>query len=418
MSIDEAQLTADTAIATPDTGASAAGQALAAPRNWLDAWPLGIVRRAMSLVAAIVFCGSLLSAVVVLGWVLRLMQRRILAHWWKRRTDPTQHAELRGYLAAQSALGVAASPVRLVVGDRLREGWQALQAGPWWRRPARLLALAVGGLGRNVTRGLGGVLAVGLVTWPVGTLWLMGWQAGWNVSFHKVYEESSMGPTSGLIGILLYALVMIYLPMAQAHQAAAGDWTAFFQVRIVRRLIMSRGGATFMLAVAYVLLVIPVNVLLVIPMFMPQMMPAVEDMTNAELIQLLRRFGLLMGLVVLPMYLALRLFAARVYAGAMLDLLRREPQRAHELPVPMRQALDALGHIPAEPAPRPHLVVTGMMKSLRLACVAATILAWIAVASQLYVVEFMNNHGQRGWLNHPLIQVPWTTYIPPALKLP
>src|SRR5947207_8578896 len=69
---------------------------------------------------------------------------------------------------------------------------------------------------------------------------MFSWYFGWHNSFNKGYEDAFLGLLSGLLGSFLLILALIYVPMAQAHQAAAGEIAAFFQFRVVMRLILTR----------------------------------------------------------------------------------------------------------------------------------------------------------------------------------
>lgn len=47
----------------------------------------------------------------------------------------------------------------------------------------------------------------------------------------------------------------------------------------------------------------------------------------------------------------------------------------------------------------------------------ALFLVWFGFVSQIYVSEFfMKSAAGRGWLNQPLVQLPWFNYIPSRLK--
>ena len=44
---------------------------------------------------------------------------------------------------------------------------------------------------------------------------------------------------------------------------------------------------------------------------------------------------------------------------------------------------------------------------------------WIGFAMQLVASEFLNYHtAGRGWLNQPLIQLPWMPYLPESMEPP
>jgi hypothetical protein len=47
----------------------------------------------------------------------------------------------------------------------------------------------------------------------------------------------------------------------------------------------------------------------------------------------------------------------------------------------------------------------------------ALFLVWFSFAAQIYISEFfLKSPMGRGWLNQPLVQLPWFNYIPAQLK--
>src|SRR5207244_3788052 len=59
----------------------------------------------------------------------------------------------------------------------------------------------------------------------------------------------------------------------------------------------------------------------------------------------------------------------------------------------------------------------GTRLSRALGRVALAVL-WFLFIAQIYVAEFLQNHGAWGWLNQPLVQLPWFHYVPARLKNP
>src|SRR5262249_21154607 len=43
---------------------------------------------------------------------------------------------------------------------------------------------------------------------------------------------------------------------------------------------------------------------------------------------------------------------------------------------------------------------------------------WFSFVAQIYINEFFDYHGAMGWLNQPLVQLPWFHYVPARLKNP
>src|SRR5205085_631921 len=109
---------------------------------------------------------------------------------------------------------------------------------PWW---SLWLNLSQGVKAVFCTYALLGLPCL-LMTWS--------WEQGWINSFHGGYEQSGLGIGLGLLGIFLFCGVMVYVPMAQAHQAATGQARAFFDFRFVWHLICARITAYVLLALA------------------------------------------------------------------------------------------------------------------------------------------------------------------------
>jgi hypothetical protein len=56
--------------------------------------------------------------------------------------------------------------------------------------------------------------------------------------------------------------------------------------------------------------------------------------------------------------------------------------------------------------------------ALRTAGIAATAFVWFTFVAQIFISEFLNYHPGIGWLNQPLVQLPWFHYVPGHLQNP
>ena len=112
-----------------------------------------------------------------------------------------------------------------------------------------------------------------------------------------------------------------------------------------------------------------------------------------------------------PLYVLVRLAAARLYAGAMFDSVQAGDLQLEELSPYEREALGRLRVAPAAAHDRGSSVGRFAASLPRAIVVAMTLAAWFAVAAQLYVAQFLN-YAWFAWLNHPLIQLPWLRYLP------
>jgi hypothetical protein len=85
-----------------------------------------------------------------------------------------------------------------------------------------------------------------------------------------------------------------------------------------------------------------------------------------------------------------------------------------------QEALEQLGLLQVRPQPHRQFfmrVVTWF--ATRAGRVAATILLvwlWFAFVAQIFIGQFFNYHPLGGWLNQPLVQLPWFHYLPSTLK--
>jgi hypothetical protein len=230
--------------------------------------------------------------------------------------------------------------------------------------------------------------------------------------------------------------------LAQARQAATGDWRAFYEFRLVRRLIRRRRLSCLGLALLYALAAVPVTVFRILPAVQEQAELAVfrDRETPAEMIQALNEYTFTASLVLLPLFVGLHLAAARFYAGAVLGAVRdgdptvgrianpsyggdgdysNEPASWQLRPVE-RSALARLDLLTPVVRPRRNVVMRGAGRltgwTWGLAVGALTAVVWFAFVAQIFVAEFFNYHPVLGWLNQPLVHLPWLHYVP--LHLP
>src|SRR5262249_35650377 len=95
----------------------------------------------------------------------------------------------------------------------------------------------------NLRIGFRAITNTWILTLPAGLLWWFGWYDGWNNSFNKGYEQAPVGPLISIIGIIWMIAAMFYVPLAQARQAATGEWRSFFQFRLLWSIVRARALA-------------------------------------------------------------------------------------------------------------------------------------------------------------------------------
>jgi hypothetical protein len=340
--------------------------------------------------------GSLLAmsyagSVVVVGFLYRWVQGRVLFTWWRR-------SPARGRLSfEQFCAEVGPDAPRLLPRLLLPE---AGAGGP-------LLSLWV-----NARTGFLGLLSTFLLSGWGGLLMAFSWEYGWLVSFDKAHEVGRVGLLTGLAGAALFVAAMAYVPMAQVHQAVTGDFRAFFEFRFVCRLIRARVGGYVLFAALFLDFAVALEILKTLPTGFDDLMPLFTNASDRELLWLFRGYYLGCSLFLLLSLLATRLIVLHLYAGAVLDVVRHGPGSRDELHPRLTAWLARLELV--SPARRP--ARRGWGGRLGQAAMLAVLLAvWFAFVAKVYVGEFFNYHPGFGFVNHPLVQAPCCNYIPSHL---
>jgi len=397
---------------------------------------LGLLGWGWVLLIGTLFCGPLVLgtlsflnyflALVALGWLTRWTQGRVLYGWWKRSPRRSEQT----FTDFRATLG----PDAPVPRPRwfFREDFRIDSIRVEISRPTldgeppgflRWMRSAVG----SPFRSLGLNFQLGLQT-LAGTCLLMGWgclamtfswEFGWLNSFHKGYELAFFGPSLGIFGILLFALAMLYVPMAQVHHAATGDLRAFFDFRFICRLILARLTAYTLLALAFLGLGIILEVLKTAPVGFDDHIDFWTNATDLQLLLLLRRYYFGCAAALFVSLLLTRGLAAAVYRSAVLKVLRRGRVRRAELHPVLAGWLEQLGNL--SPVQARAQGFAGFLRRLarknyRRLLYVVLLLTWIVFAAKVYVGEFFNYHPMAGFLNHPLLQLPSYNYIPQALQ--
>lgn len=358
-------------------------------------------------------CFHWLTSVLVVGWTVRLMRRRILHGWWKR-------SPVREYIAfdefasrqGQGSFGGAAP--NWILAERfgavlLRPRADGREPG-LMRRIMRLPRATCAGLGWNVRAGLAALFCTYALTLPGCALWLGSWYDGWQNSFHKGYEYAFVGPFTGLLGSALFMLAMLYVPMAWAHLAASADYRAFFQLGFVWRLVRQSLGANLRYAIAFALILLPVSVLRAAPVAFTSIAPAFEDADPATVHQAMNLYFLAAGTYAFLAFVAVHLLAARMYRFSVLKLLRRNPALVCELPQAVYRALGELELIPSDRPAKRHPVVAALAYTgrwtTRPILWAGCLAVWFAVVAQLFISTFLHFIPFWSWMNQPLVHLP------------
>lgn len=360
--------------------------------------------------------GSLLStflvlSVVVVGWTARAARRETLKTWWRRSPVRTRGVSFRSFTEAQAATSEFSNWPNWLLGPRPE---------PESRSVRNRLQRIGGGLARNLRVGVPMAFNTAVLTLPAGLLWSVAWFAGWQNSFNKGYEHAWFGPTIFILGMLLFTATMAYLPWAQARQASTADWRRFYDFRLLGRLIRKHWLASVGLALVWAAACGAVLLVKLMPP-LAQYIPQLADLGAPEALEVSHRFFALMALGLFPLYVAIRLLAARIYAQALCTAYQTGGITEEELGEAEWHALRRLELLTPQPRPERkwflRLARWLATRTGQISAAAALFLIWFGLSFLVVVSEFVaKTELGRGWWNQPMIQLPWFDYTPNRLR--
>ncbi len=376
----------------------------------------------VTFVLGMALCQSVFGSLAVIGWTYRLMQRSVVKYWWDQSRLASGVAGFHSFLASDSRTRDHLHWPNWILQQNFRE---AIRRDPREGLPRHRLTV-VKALGSsfwaNVRIGVPGIFNTWVLTLPGCVLGLFAWYAGWNNSFNKGYEQAWIGPAVGLLGIALFIAALLYVPMAQARQAITGDWRRFYDFRLVWTLVRRRWPACLGLAMLYSLVSIPILVLGALPMSFPQMNPAMIDFTDQQVIRYLSRYFFWAAAFTFPAFVVVRLVAARIYGSTLLKAVQSGAIGEDALSEEEWHALHRLDLIRVQPDRQRHPVLRVIAwagtRAGRMTFGILTALVWFTLVSQIYILHFFNYRGAPGWLNQPLVQLPWFRHLPERLENP
>ena len=314
------------------------------------------LRVPVSMAVAIVLSLNPLGAVLVLGWLMRLMGRE---------TAVTVIRELRSVNRSE-ALALLASRAEL----RPLAPWTGWLRAP---RPASSWPSKwLGGLAETIRLGAISALALALATLPFSALLLLSWWAGWENSFNKGYEQAWAGPLLALLGIVAALFVLQHLPMATAHLAAERRVAAMFDLPLVRALIRAQRWRNLWLALVTVVAALPVAAARILPTFIETWRPGFAEMPPEVIAAVAARWHVVPTIYLIAALILLRRAQSRCYARAALSLASPKTSFCREI----ASQFDPGAAKPA--TPKRHRV-GGIVAGLLL------IVIWGAFIAQLYV---------------------------------
>ncbi len=333
------------------------------------------------------FLVSYITSIIVFGWTYRWMQTVVLYGWWKKSRF-SQEGTFQEFCSQLDRDDPVARP-RWFIAERKR-----------WSLSLHSLLL-------NFKLGVQGLFSTYLLMGWGCLIMLLSWEFGWLNSYHKGYELAFVGPLTGMLGSLLLIAALIYVPMAQAHQAMSGQMREFFHFSLVRRLIRARLLSYVGLAAVTVLLSLVLEILRIF-VINENFIANDRSLAPEDALLYLRRYFFACAAVLFVSLLALRTLTAVIYRSALLRALQFGWVTRDELPHNIRRWLHKL-----DITPKPVRRSSGLKPVLSF----ALWVLWIGFVVQFYVGYFLVANGYIGFLNHPLFQFPCFDYVPLHLQI-
>lgn len=369
-----------------------------------------------------IFCQYMLTSILAVGWAYRYMQRVALKQWWKMGDELGRGKSFDSFLMEHGGDDEHSRlPNWFVRYDARNATRRDLREEPGVFGKIKLVFRGAGAsLWRNGVLGVQAIFNIWVFTILPALLWQFGWYSGWDNSFNKGYEQFNVGQLISLSGILLFLVVMLYVPMALSRQAVTGNWKSFYDFKVVWTLVQQRRLASLFLAGVFSLVSLPFAILKTVPLFRSMANFETESMTATELLAWLNSYFFWVSVAGFIAFVFVRHVAVRIYAGAVVSALKTETLSEGDLSELESRTLNALGLVPERGQFSRHRVVELVGKATRppwrVTITIATLLVWFSFVAQIYVSEFLNYHPQRGFVNQPIIQMPWFRYVPSALE--
>ena len=401
----------------PQSPSAVASTASAAPSRWRR-----ILFAPIKFLLGMFSCQSVLGSLAVVGWTHRFMQRTVLKRWWRQSGPAGGCPTFSDFIASDPRMRGHLHWPNWLLAQNFREAVRRSPDVSRVRHVLNVLKALLHSFWANVRIGVQGIFNTWVLTLPGCILWLFAWFAGWNNSFNKGYEHAWIGPATGFVGIVLFIAAMLYVPLAQARQAVTGDWRRFYDFRLVWTIVRRRWPACLGLAALYSLCSVPIMVLVAVVMSLPQINPKLLDATPEQVGAVLSSYFFWSAAFVLPAFVFVRWVAARIYGSTLLKAVQSGAVPEDALAEMEWQALHRLNLLQVQPQPQRHPFVRAIAwagtRAGRITFGVATALVWFTFVAQIFILQFFNYLGAPGWLNQPLVQLPWFRHLPDALKNP
>lgn len=404
------------------SGTSAEAATVAEPaeatrsRSAVWRWIVGIWKALLGAV----FCQNPIGGLIAAGWTQRLVQRSAIKQLWKLSPDTDRAEKFGDWIESTAAHDAHRHFPNWILAQNYRDAARRRPDESAWRWLLRTPVELVRSLATNLALGFKVAATTWVLTLPACSLWAFAWYSGWNNSFHKGYEHAVFGPSTFILGIALFTAAMLYVPFAQARQAVTGNWRSFFGFRLVWGISRRNALSTLLLAAAYSALGFFVMIMKSMPEFFPQMNPALETLTHAEAKEILATYFFWTALPVLGFFILLRTWAGRIYTRGLVEGVRSGRIDPAQLDPAERSLLDEFDLLEPESGKQHNVIiraaVAGTSFAARATLMTATVLVWLTFSFSILVSEFINYQSLHGWLNQPLVHIPWFNYTPSEPK--
>ncbi|MCB1590848.1 MAG: hypothetical protein KDI90_00215 [Alphaproteobacteria bacterium] len=362
----------------------------------------------LSSFAGFLCCWNPFTAPLLIGWMNRYMLRS--AVWvWIKRSNTDNPSEL--YTSAELAelqnwphwlKHSAITPQPTTHNQNLLRGTLA--------KATRMLKT----LWSQYKSGLLTLFNTWLLTLPFAICWLVIWWAGWNNYFTRSYEEYHTAPFIGLLSMMGFAIIMMYVPIAQTRQAIHGTWQSFFEILTIRTIAKHVRVRLLFLALFYA---VGFTGIMAGTKVFPTFFEQIYKINFNDQKALKHAIDTHFLFVILCFYiglLTLKRMNARVYAIGVLKALDAKDLKPEQLcPLERTLLLEKLSFTaPKEYPPRPRWqkIPLNTANKTGLALVTlATIILWWGSAFSVFFGQFINL-STPDWLNMPLIQLPYIRF--------
>ncbi len=363
------------------------------------------------LLVCTIWCQTLLTSILALGWVYRWVRYRVSQQLFQHSpmAEKTTWQQFATNLEPLTPVRDIPNLFRRQPGidSPNHSGFKCIHD---WLHACWL----------NFRVGLGGILTTWMLTLFPCVIWAISWYTGWHISFTKMYEESATGATLGFSGLLLLTVIMLYLPTVQARHAFTGDWHSFFDWRFVTALLWRKPLQLFLLAIGYVIVNIVLTIFKALPTFLTTMNPALESLSAIKALEFLDQYYFYTGGIAFLLFLALRTIGGNIYSNAVLEIWRQsalKPEAFHREEIRLFELLEiSYGDRYQKPKLVRKIWGFPLNVSYRGVILTLTVLVWSIFNFIPFVSEFANYYPVRGFLNQPLVQLPCFRYVPPHLE--